>query len=90
MKPLGDPCRHYWLVQDMARATDVQLVPAFREGRLSAREWAGMVDRCRGCDWVEGCRSWLSQPDRRDAIPEKCRNRARFALLKLEQELDRT
>ncbi|WP_073033518.1 DUF6455 family protein [Roseovarius pacificus] len=90
MKPIGSQCRHYWLLQDMAKATQVDLARAFREGRISTQEWAGMVGRCRACSWPDGCQSWLRRTPGPRHIPARCCNRARLALLKIEEELDCT
>lgn len=77
----------------MARATDVDLVGAFSEGRITSASWAEMVDRCRACDWVDGCQAWLQKSKAPRQIPPQCHNQARLELLKSEQELasnDRT
>ena len=87
MQPLGDQCRHYWLIQDMARATDVDLVGAFRDGRISSQEWAEMIELCRACDWGDGCQARMQAAQAPCPIPPQCNNKARFALLKCEQEL---
>jgi len=87
MHPLGDKGRHYWLLQDMARATDVDLVGAFRDGRITSRDWAEMIDLCRACDWGDGCQTWLQAGKAPRPIPRHCRNSARLAQLKCEQEL---
>ena len=84
---LGDENEHYWLVQRMARATGVDLVEATKAGVLSQEEWAGIVTRCRSCQWSEGCQSWLSEPvDEERPFPETCINRKRLAALKTELE----
>ncbi|EPX79808.1 DUF6455 family protein [Salipiger mucosus] len=80
--PLGDRTEHYWLVQRMARANGTDLVAAMEAGVLDQEAWAGMVERCRGCAWADGCHRWLDRPG--DALrdtPEGCENRARFATL---------
>ena len=88
MSRLGDPLRHYWLVQGMARATGADLVAAFDEGRLDNAEWAEMVQTCRGCTWVDGCQDWLVAGAAGGcAAPGPCRNRARLALLWLDKEM---
>jgi hypothetical protein len=87
MAPLGAPRRHYWLVQGMARATGVDLVRAFDEGRLAPADWAETVERCRACGWADGCRKWLAAGATASVPPAPCRNRARFALLRADQEL---
>lgn len=77
----------------MARGTDVDLVSAFSEGRITSVSWAEMVDRCRACDWVDGCQAWVQRSNAPRPIPPQCHNHTRLALLKSEQELasnDRT
>lgn len=88
MTRLGDPRRHYWLVQGMGRATGVDLARAFAEGRIDQREWADTIERCRACEWTGGCRAWLAAGETGRVPPAPCRNRARFALLQLDEELD--
>lgn len=79
---LGDEVRHYWLVQRMARATGTDLVAATRQGDLDQKTWAGMVQRCRGCDWASECQRWLDCPDEAPrATPETCQNRKMFQRL---------
>lgn len=94
--PLGDERAHYWRVQRMARATGLDLAEAQRAGVLPQRDWAGIVSRCRGCLWAEGCDRWLDQRAELDdgaadmdaprACPRDCVNRGRFA--ELQGELD--
>ena len=88
MTTLGDPRRHYWLVKGMAKATGVDLVGAVEQGRLTASEWAQTVQSCRACDWVDGCSDWLKMGGIATVPPRSCRNRARMAMLRLEQELE--
>lgn len=83
MKPLGDERKHYWLATRMADAADVNLVEAFTEGRLSSKDWAGLVSRCRGCQWVEGCERWLDAEHPGADVPTDCRNGAVFEALKV-------
>lgn len=80
---LGDETEHYWLVQRMAQATGTDLVAAMEDGALSSADWAGMVTRCRGCTWTDGCGHWLDDPEAGGArpVPQDCENRARFAAL---------
>ena len=80
MQPLGNPIKHFWLVQDMARAAGVDLAAARRDGRLSVEDWSAMVTRCRGCQWTGGCQHWLdAQAAGKDAqVPPACANRAVF------------
>lgn len=86
MQPIGDQCHHYWLLQDMAHATDVDLIGAFRDGRITSHEWAEMVELCRACDWGDRCQSWLQAAKAPRLIPRDCGNSARLAHLKCEQE----
>lgn len=84
-KPLGDATRHYWLVQDMARAAGVDLAAEAAAGRLDQAQWAGMVERCRGCGWERadgGCHRWLAdQPDGAATVPDLCANVEKFDFL---------
>ncbi len=90
MPPLGDMRSHYWLLLDMARKTDVDLVAAFRDGRITNADWAGMVAACRACNWTEGCREWMRDTDQCAVAPARCRNRARLAVLRADQEMEAT
>lgn len=58
-RPLGDPRRHFWLAQSMAKATGVDLTAAMQEGRIAQEDWADLITRCRGCAWAEDCADWL-------------------------------
>lgn len=51
MARLGDPRRHYWLLQRMARTAGVDLVAAYDQGRICPQDWAEMVMACRRCRW---------------------------------------
>ncbi|SDN55463.1 hypothetical protein SAMN05216196_101886 [Lutimaribacter pacificus] len=85
MHRLGNPIKHFWLVQDMARAASVDLADARRDGRLTTEDWAAMVTRCRGCQWAEGCQHWLraqQQDDDSAEVPPACANRAVFDSLR--------
>ena len=67
----------------MAKATGVDLVRAFNDGHLTQEDWAGIVTRCRGCQWVGGCNRWLdtlSEEER--AFPEPCINHKTLSRLK--------
>ncbi|SLN43452.1 hypothetical protein PSA7680_02185 [Pseudoruegeria aquimaris] len=83
MKPLGEERRHYWLAKRMADAAQADVVGAFSEGRLSSQEWAGLVTRCRGCTWVEGCARWLEEDHPEAIAPAACANARVFEALKL-------
>ena len=78
--PLGDEKRHYWMALGMARATGADLQRALAEGRISHEDWAGVVTRCRGCAWTEGCRCWMASRDAETVVdaPRACPNAAFF------------
>lgn len=84
MKPLGDTRSHFWLVQRMAQATQTDLVAAMARAELTNADWAEMVQSCRGCDWTEGCKRWVTAQDAASegAAPRACINRDRFLRLK--------
>ena len=87
-KPLGDPIRHLNLVRLMSKATGVDLADVAASGALSQEEWAGMVTRCRTCQWADGCEDWLATrfdlPKPEDHVPNQCVNRTRLAQLAAE------
>ncbi len=84
LRPLGDPVRHFWLAQSMAKTAGVDLADASYKGLISQGEWADAVTRCRGCAWVEGCERWLKGHDVGGAedAPGACVNAEIFARLK--------
>ena len=85
MKPLGNSMDHYWHVIDMAGATDVDLVAAMDAAELDDQEWAAMVQRCRGCEWVNGCDRFLTEREGKRAVPETCVNAHIFRSLQSRQ-----
>ena len=74
-RPLGETGVHYWLVQRMAKTCGVNTAAAVEDGDLEQADWVDMVQRCRSCQWVEGCERWLSRQDS-DGVtpPEDCLN----------------
>ena len=83
MKPLGDENDHFWKVQRMARATDVDLAQAYAGGELTESQWVETVQRCRSCDWLEGCARFLDRNDTGGAQPpDACINHKLFEALK--------
>ncbi|MFW2544299.1 DUF6455 family protein [Primorskyibacter sp. 2E107] len=87
VRPLGATRAHYWMVQRMAKATGVDLVQAAERAALSQDDWARMVTRCRGCEWVQGCSHWLEQgTDALRPCPDGCANQGVFARLACEEE----
>lgn len=84
-KPLGDPIRHLQLVRHMSKTAGVDLAGLYADGVLSQEDWAGMVTRCRTCQWTDGCEKWLAtrfdlRPEGETA-PVQCVNRGRLAQL---------
>ncbi|WP_071672568.1 DUF6455 family protein [Nioella nitratireducens] len=84
LRPLGDPVRHFWLAQSMAKTAGVDLADAAHKGLISQQEWAGTVTRCRGCSWVEECERWLQGHDLSgaEAAPADCVNAGVFDRLR--------
>lgn len=83
IKPLGDEIHHYWLAVAMAKAAGVDLQKAMDDGTLSHQDWAGLVNRCRGCDWERdgGCGRWLKlalEAEGANDVPGTCVNRSVF------------
>lgn len=73
--PLGDIEKHFWLTRSMARCMGVSLTEAMVEGKLSARDYAVMVTRCRAADCSDACQVWLAtQQVRAQTAPEFCAN----------------
>lgn len=81
--PLGNATRHYWLISQMAKLTQADIVRAMEQAALTQADWAEMITKCRGCTWSDGCEQWLQGRDRPVAsAPEPCLNRERFEALK--------
>lgn len=81
-RPLGDENTHFWLIQRMARATDVDLVAAMETGLIDNQSWADLIESCRACTWSEGCQRWLDAPiDTVRDFPANCRNATQLAAL---------
>jgi hypothetical protein len=79
-RPLGEEKRHYWLAVGMAQATGADLQRALDEGVISNGDWAGVVQRCRGCGWTEGCDCWMAAQEKGSAaLPAACPNAEVFA-----------
>lgn len=83
IKPLGNETHHYWLAVAMAKAAGVDLQQALEDGQISHQDWAGLVTRCRGCDWERegGCGRWLklALDDAATAeVPDLCANQSAF------------
>lgn len=76
VRPLGDERRHYWLALSMARASGAKLQAALDGGRIGHGDWAGVVQRCRGCGWTGGCAAWLASRDGAGEapVPRACPN----------------
>jgi hypothetical protein len=67
----------------MAKTTGANLVSAYAEGELDQREWAQMVQNCRGCTWTHGCERWLQDHESATSVPNSCANCARFSELQM-------
>lgn len=84
---LGSENAHFWLVQRMAKAAGVDLVRAWEAGLIDNAEWSGIVTKCRGCQWSEGCTRFLDKPVTEErALPEPCLNRARLDAIRAKLE----
>ncbi|SFU19833.1 DUF6455 family protein [Sedimentitalea nanhaiensis] len=82
MRVLGKTMHHVRLVMRMAQAVGLDLAALMRSGALTQPEWAGMVHRCRGCDWADQCTDWLDRHPQAACAPINCTNRTRMAGLK--------
>jgi hypothetical protein len=83
-RKLGDESEHLILLRRMAAETGADTVTAFEDGELTSEDWAAALARCRGCDWVGGCRRWLDTPaERPRAVPRPCANAPLLAELRL-------
>lgn len=60
-KVLGPRRDHFWKLQNMLRVTGTDAVGAFSQGQLSPEDWAGMVETCRGCNWVTQCSRYMAR-----------------------------
>ena len=78
MQVLGDLMEHVRRVSRMGRAVQVDLVAVSQSGALSQRDWAGMVQTCRNCDWAGPCDRWLETHACATRAPARCLNRHRF------------
>jgi hypothetical protein len=78
-RPLGDENHHYWMALKMAKATGADLQAALDDGRISHGDWADLVQRCRGCEWVGGCACWMAaQTPGTAPVPQACPNAPAF------------
>lgn len=81
-RKLGDPRTHFWLAQRMAKEVGVDLNAQTRQGHLDQADWAAMITRCRGCEWANGCATWLEQQNGGSDVPSSCVNVDQFRALK--------
>lgn len=77
--------RHAALVDDMAKAQELDLEEQILRGNLSIPDLDDAVLRCTGCTSPGDCEHWLASraegaPD--EPLPVHCRNSALFAELK--------
>ena len=82
-QPLGDTGVHFWLVQRMAKTCGVDTAQAASDGALETEDWVDMVQRCRSCQWTEGCKRWLQrhETDATTEAPSDCVNAEIFKML---------
>jgi hypothetical protein len=90
VRRLGGERRHYWLALRMAKAAGADLQRALEDGRITHGDWAGVVTRCRGCTWAEGCACWLKAQgtDRAAGVPQACPNAGVFEGVLAGQDAD--
>ncbi len=83
MKPLGEMSVHVMKVRSMAKSAGADLGYASESGALTQEEWAGMVWRCRACEWDEGCARFLARTcgETPVDVPECCVNRQHLMAL---------
>ncbi len=74
MHPLGDTRYHLRLISQMGKVTEAHLTEAFETGRITSRQWADMIDRCRACTAPAECERWLSAHPRAHETPQYCVN----------------
>ena len=82
-KPLGDTGVHFWLVQRMAKTCGVDTAQAAGDGDLEPEAWVDMIQRCRACQWTQGCKRWLSRHESESSAqpPMDCINAKIFKKL---------
>lgn len=76
MKPLGDRNAHYWKVIGMAKACEAEPQAAFASGDLSSRDWAELIENCRGCPRPAACDRLLAAFPTLQSPPDYCVNRS--------------
>lgn len=81
--PLGNPERHFWMTRSVARALGVSLGEAMATGKLTQKDYADLVTRCRQCCFVDTCETWLAN-NSLDATtaPDFCQHADLFEALK--------
>ncbi|WP_368186765.1 DUF6455 family protein [Aestuariibius sp. HNIBRBA575] len=81
MHPMGNPRDHFWLTIGMSKAVGANLGDALRDGKLTQRSYAEIINACRTCDNPQGCKHWLDQNPSATAAPDYCRNKTELAAL---------
>lgn len=72
---LGDPDLHFWLTRSVARVMGVSFSEAMAKDQLSPKDYADLVNECRGCPRATACQQWLAeQADLTRTAPPGCRN----------------
>ncbi|WP_439124841.1 DUF6455 family protein [Marivita sp.] len=82
-RPLGDTGVHFWLLQRMAKTCGVNTAEAANRGDLDSEAWVDLVQRCRTCQWADGCKRWLEthRSDLEAKPPTDCVNASLLRLL---------
>lgn len=75
MNPPGDPTRHFWLTQGVARALGLRFTEAILSGRITENGFAELVAACCHCPHGDACIEWLGRNGARSRVaPRFCRN----------------
>ncbi|MFD2174488.1 DUF6455 family protein [Rhodobacter lacus] len=72
----GNVDLHFWITRGIARRMGVNLSEAMQDGALTQADFADMILRCRECQGVDGCMTYLSGNDAAGSAPDWCANRA--------------
>ncbi|MDA7429964.1 DUF6455 family protein [Primorskyibacter aestuariivivens] len=85
MRPLGPRLSHFWKLQNMLRVTGTDATEAFDQGDLTQKQWAELVETCRGCQWTGGCNRYMERArlaGHQEDAPPQCRNQEALAALR--------
>ncbi|MGV6812732.1 MAG: DUF6455 family protein [Brevirhabdus sp.] len=80
---LGNLRQHFWKTIRMSKTLGVDLSESMAVGQLSHADYARIVQRCRGCNWADGCESWMTrQTGPQPEVPAQCANADSFDALR--------